>query len=163
MLNKWSFQQDDTTDVEPTRKLRTLSGPGIVFYPLTATFVFVDWVLSLEPDWFSTMFLVLIVIGQMLTAIAFSIMLLAWLRQDQAVLGDRDGHSFPSSRDAAVRLYDALDLHGVRPVAHHLFRQSAARDRLVSRIGSPGIGRWSSGSCSSSILRFRSSFCCRGT
>ena len=81
VLNKWSFQQDGTADVEPTRKLRALSGPGMVFYPLTATFVFVDWVLSLEPDWFSTMFLVLIVVGQMLSGLAFSIMLLAWLRK----------------------------------------------------------------------------------
>jgi hypothetical protein len=85
LLNKWSFQQDATTSAEPTRKMRTLSGPGIVLYPITATFVFVDWVLSLEPDWFSTMFLVLIVIGQMLTAITFGIMLLAWLRHTEPV------------------------------------------------------------------------------
>ena len=80
ILNKWSLEQDGTTDIGPTRKLRTLSGPGIVFYPLTATFVFIDWIMSLEPDWFSTMFLVLIVIGQMLSGLAFSIILLAWLR-----------------------------------------------------------------------------------
>jgi len=83
VLNKWSFQQEATIAVEPTRKLRTLSGPGIVLYPLTATFVFVDWVLSLEPDWFSTMFLVLIVIGQMLTGLAFAILLLAWLHRSE--------------------------------------------------------------------------------
>lgn len=84
-LNKWSFQQDATTSVEPTRKLRKLSGPGIVLYPLTATFVLVDWVLSLEPDWFSTMFVVLMVIGQMLTGLAFGILLLAWLRRREPV------------------------------------------------------------------------------
>jgi hypothetical protein len=78
-LNKWSFQQDATTGVEPTRKLRTLSGPGIALYPVTATFVLVDWVLSLEPDWYSTMFVVLIIIGQMLAGLAFGIMLLALL------------------------------------------------------------------------------------
>lgn len=83
VLNKWSLQQDATADVEPTQKLRTLSGPGIVLYPLTATFVFVDWVLSLEPDWYSTMFLVLIVIGQMLAGLAFAIILLAWLRNSE--------------------------------------------------------------------------------
>jgi len=80
-MNKWSLQQDGTTDIDPTRKLRTLSGPGILLYPLTATFVLVDWILSLEPDWFSTMFLVLIVIGQMLSGLAFSILLLAWFRK----------------------------------------------------------------------------------
>jgi len=87
LLNKWSFQQDSTTSVEPTRKLRTLSGLGIVLYPLTATFVLVDWVLSLEPDWYSTMFLVLIAIGQMLTGLTFGILLLAWLR-DTAPLSE---------------------------------------------------------------------------
>jgi hypothetical protein len=81
VLNRWSLQQDKTTEVEPTKRLRTFSGPGIVLYPVTATFVFVDWVLSLEPDWFSTMFLVLIVIGQMLCALAFSIMLLTWFHK----------------------------------------------------------------------------------
>ena len=85
VLNKWSFQQDGTRGVEPTRKLRTLSGPGIALYPLTATFVLVDWVLSLEPDWYSTMFLVLIVIGQMLAGLAFGIMLLAWLSKTKPI------------------------------------------------------------------------------
>ncbi|HEX4083529.1 MAG TPA: hypothetical protein VHY22_01360 [Chthoniobacteraceae bacterium] len=83
VLNRLSLRQDTTQDVEPTRKLRTLSGPGILLYPVTATFVLVDWVLSLEPDWFSTMFLVLIVIGQMLSGLAFSIILLAWLHRKQ--------------------------------------------------------------------------------
>jgi hypothetical protein len=50
---------------------------------VTATFVLTDWVLSLEPDWYSTMFLVLIVIGQMLTAIAFAILVLAWLHREE--------------------------------------------------------------------------------
>lgn len=87
LLNRWSFLQDEA-GAGPFHKLRTLSGPGIVFYPLTATFVFVDWVLSLEPDWFSTMFLVLIVIGQMLTGLAFGIMFLAWVRRDAPYAGE---------------------------------------------------------------------------
>jgi hypothetical protein len=81
-LNRWSLAQDQTTDVEPTQKLRTLSGPGLVIYPLTGTFVLTDWVLSLEPDWYSTMFLVLIIIGQMLTGLVFAICLLAALRHE---------------------------------------------------------------------------------
>jgi len=86
-LNRWSFAQDETTGIEPTRKLRTLSGPGIVIYPVTATFVLTDWVLSLEPDWYSTMFLVLIIIGQMLTGLVFAICLLAALRQEKPYAG----------------------------------------------------------------------------
>jgi len=83
LLNHLSFSQDRTSDVQPTRCLRALSGPGLILYPLTATFVFVDWVLSLEPDWHSTMFLVLIVIGQMLSGLAFSILFLAWLHRSE--------------------------------------------------------------------------------
>ena len=82
-LNKWSFDQEGTTDVEPTRKLRTFSGPGILLYPLTVTFVLVDWIMSLETDWYSTMFAVLIIIGQMLSGLAFAIILLAWLRKTE--------------------------------------------------------------------------------
>ncbi len=79
LLNKWSHQQDATRDPAPMKRLRKLSGPGLVIYPLTITVVFVDWVMSLEPDWFSTIFPILICIGQMLSGLAFVILLLAWL------------------------------------------------------------------------------------
>lgn len=78
-LRKWSRQQDATNDPAPTKKLRKLSGPGLVIYPITATFAYVDWIMSLESDWYSTMFPILICIGQMLNALVFMIMLLAWL------------------------------------------------------------------------------------
>jgi hypothetical protein len=70
-LLKWSAEQAATTSVEPTRKMRTLSGPGLVIYPVTMTFAAIDWLMSLEKDWYSTMFAVMICIGQMLSALAF--------------------------------------------------------------------------------------------
>jgi hypothetical protein len=76
-LLKWSAEQDLTASVEPTRKMRTLSGPGLVIYPVTMTFAAVDWLMSLEKDWYSTMFAVMICIGQMLSALAFVILLLS--------------------------------------------------------------------------------------
>ena len=76
-LLKHSAQQDVTVSVEPTRKMRRLSGPGLVIYPVTMTFASVDWVMSLEKDWYSTMFPVLICIGQVLSALAFVILLLS--------------------------------------------------------------------------------------
>jgi hypothetical protein len=81
LLRKWSLQQDTSSDVTPTVRLRTLGGPGIVIYPLTATFAFVDWVMSVEADWYSTMFPLVILIGQVLTAFAFITILLAWVRE----------------------------------------------------------------------------------
>jgi len=79
LLIKWSAEQDTTASVEPTRKLRKLSGPGLVIYPMTVTFAFVDWVMSMEADWYSTVFALLVCIGQMLSALAFIIILLTWL------------------------------------------------------------------------------------
>jgi hypothetical protein len=78
LFRKWSRQQDAASELGPTKKLRTLSGPGLILYPITATFVYVDWIMSLEADWHSTIFPILICIGQMLAALAFMIVLLAW-------------------------------------------------------------------------------------
>jgi hypothetical protein len=79
-LRRWSLQQDASAEPAPTIKLRALGGPGIVIYPLTATFAFVDWVMSSEPQWYSTIFPVIMLIGQILTAFAFVTILLAWFR-----------------------------------------------------------------------------------
>jgi hypothetical protein len=81
-LRKWSLQQDATTDPTPTIRLRTLSGAGIVLYPITATFAFIDWVMSIEPRWFSTMFAVIVLIGQILIAFGFVTLLLARFRDE---------------------------------------------------------------------------------
>ncbi len=78
LLTRWSAEQDATDSVEPTKKLRKLSGPGLVIYPLTVTFAYIDWVMSMEADWYSTIFPLLICVGQMLSALAFVIILLAW-------------------------------------------------------------------------------------
>ena len=78
LLLKWSAEQDTTASVEPTRKMRTLSGPGLVIWPVTMTFAAVDWIMSTETEWFSTMFPVLICIGQVLGALSLMILIFAW-------------------------------------------------------------------------------------
>jgi hypothetical protein len=50
-----------------------VSAGGIVLYALTITFASIDWVMSLEPHWFSTIFGILIMGGQGLSALAFTI------------------------------------------------------------------------------------------
>ena len=79
-LRKWSLEQDKTTDAAPTRKARTLSGPGLVIYGLLGTMAYVDWIMSLEKHWYSTMFVVIVLAGQILLAFAFSVVLLTLLR-----------------------------------------------------------------------------------
>ena len=77
LLLNWSAEQDGTVSVEPTRKMRTLSGPGLVIYPITMTFGAVDWVMSMDAEWYSTMFPILICIGQVLGALSLIILLFA--------------------------------------------------------------------------------------
>ena len=59
--------------------IQNLSGAGIVFYGLTITFASVDWVMSLAPEWWSTVFGMLFMVGECLTAFAFTIWLFAGL------------------------------------------------------------------------------------
>ncbi len=72
-LNKWSLEQDRTAEKSITRRLQSLSGPGLVLFGATVTFSSIDWVMSLEPEWFSTIFGILFMGGQALSAMAFVI------------------------------------------------------------------------------------------
>jgi hypothetical protein len=76
-LRKWSLQQDLSPDISPGIKARTLSGPAIVIVPLTATFAFVDWVMSIETSWFSTIFSIILLAGGVLIALALGVIMLA--------------------------------------------------------------------------------------
>ena len=76
-LNRWSRQHEATvgqpTQDQVRRRLRLLSAPGLGLYALTVTFASIDWVMSLEPYWYSTMYGVLFIVGQALSALAFAI------------------------------------------------------------------------------------------
>ena len=62
-----------------TPRLQSLSAAGLVLYFLMVTFASIDWVMSLEPEWFSTIFGMLFVVGQGLSTFAFSIAILVLL------------------------------------------------------------------------------------
>jgi hypothetical protein len=78
-LNTWSLEQDRTGNPTLARRMQNLSGGGLLAYGLTITFASFDWMMSLEPHWFSTIYGVLIIGGQGLSALAFLIAVLVWL------------------------------------------------------------------------------------
>ena len=81
-LNKWSREQDEQPAQLPgplDRRSRMISGPGLVLYVASVTFMSVDWIMSLDPHWFSTIFGVLTLGGQGLSTMAFVILILAIL------------------------------------------------------------------------------------
>jgi hypothetical protein len=82
LLTKWSAGQD-RGEVATTRadsvRFRTLSAPGLLFLALTLTFASVDWIMSVDPHWFSTIFGLLTLVSHGLSALAFTIAVLAML------------------------------------------------------------------------------------
>jgi hypothetical protein len=80
-LNRQQAQLDrDPTARRLARQQQVFSGPGLVLYGLTMTFAAIDWLMSLEPTWYSTIFGVLVVMGQTLPALAFAIAAAAWMQ-----------------------------------------------------------------------------------
>ncbi len=72
-LNRLSRAQDTDDSPEILRKLQNFSGPGLVAWGILMSFAVVDWVMSLEPEWFSTVFSALFMMGQILSSLAFVI------------------------------------------------------------------------------------------
>src|SRR6185503_13473963 len=84
-LNRWSAEQDATGNPLLMRRFQRFSAAGIVVYSLTITFAVIDWGMSLEPHWFSTIYGMLFIVGQSLAALAFIIPVLALVSEKPPV------------------------------------------------------------------------------
>src|SRR5262245_61724179 len=81
LLNRWSAEQDQTRDDSIIPRFQRLSAGGLIVYALTITFASTDWVMSLEPHWFSTIYGMMFMVGQTLTTLAFAIAVLSLLAE----------------------------------------------------------------------------------
>jgi len=80
LLNKWSAQQDEgeVAITEPdTRRFRVVSAPGLLLYVILMSLAAVDWIMSLDPHWYSTIYGLIMVVGQGLAALSFTVAVLA--------------------------------------------------------------------------------------
>jgi hypothetical protein len=82
-LNKWSLAQDRTADNRYTKNMRVLSGGGMVALIFSVTFASIDWYMSIEPDWFSTIYGFIFVAAWALSALAFVIAVMARLSREE--------------------------------------------------------------------------------
>jgi hypothetical protein len=73
LLSRWSERQDRAAQPVMTPRLQTLSGPGLVLYGLTVTFSAIDWLMSIEPRWYSTIFGMIFMVSHGLIGLAFAI------------------------------------------------------------------------------------------
>jgi hypothetical protein len=77
----YSAAQDATGDKQFSVRLKSLSAPGTFLYALSMTFAGFDWVMSLDPGWYSTMFGVRVFASGAVTSFACVILLtLGWKR-----------------------------------------------------------------------------------
>lgn len=82
-LNRWSWRLDESLDPvaarQVGRRLRGLAGGGILLLGLTITFSSIDWAMSLDPHWFSTIYGLIFMVGQVLSAFTLVILLVSTL------------------------------------------------------------------------------------
>jgi hypothetical protein len=96
-LVAWSRERDVHPDPALTLRMRNLSAGGLVALALTATFAAFDWLMSLQPNWSSSIFGAMIGLGGLLTGFAFVVFLVTrWAQRE------------PFSRVVSPKLYNQL-------------------------------------------------------
>jgi hypothetical protein len=73
LLSKWSKQTDHAGAPDNSGRFKAVAGPGLILYAFTISFAAIDWVMSLDPSWISTIFGLLILIGEVLSAMCFAV------------------------------------------------------------------------------------------
>lgn len=85
-LTSWSRAWERSGDVIYRRRIRMLSGPGIVIYGFTMTMAGVDWIMSREEQWYSTVLGFLTVVSQSLTAMTILVVTVILLRRRKPLI-----------------------------------------------------------------------------
>lgn len=96
-LSKSSAELDETGDASLKSRLKTISGPGLVLFGLTVSFASFDWMMSIEPHWFSTMYGFMFVTGSGNSAFAFLILVVLMLMNSEPfseVIGKRQVNDY---------------------------------------------------------------------
>lgn len=79
VFRKGSLEQDKSGDPAITLRLSRLAAPGLLLFALSVTFAAFDWIMSLDPHWFSTIFGLTYFAGGYMAFFAFTILLAKWL------------------------------------------------------------------------------------
>ena len=75
-VNRMSDLQDETGDPGLREKMRAFSAPGLLIFTLTGTFAYIDWILSTDTQFFSTVYGAMILIGDILQTFALTILVI---------------------------------------------------------------------------------------
>ncbi len=75
-LNRMSDEQDRTADPTLRERMRAFSAPGLLIFSLTATFAYIDWILSVDTQFFSTVYGAMILIGDIVQSFALTLLVM---------------------------------------------------------------------------------------
>ena len=75
LLTKWSAEGDHIGARDNTNRFKAVSGPGLILYAFTISFAAIDWVMSIDPSWISTIYGLLVLIGEVLSAMCFAVVI----------------------------------------------------------------------------------------
>jgi hypothetical protein len=78
-MNRWSLASDEEPDPRLLSRMAGVAGPGLILMGLTITFASIDWAMSLDPRWFSTIYGILFMVGQALSALCLVVLVIAWI------------------------------------------------------------------------------------
>jgi hypothetical protein len=84
-LNKWSAEQDRTDNPRLASVMEAFSGPGLILWGIVITYSSIDWVMSIEPLWFSTIYGMIFMVVEALVAMAFVIFILRMLADSEPI------------------------------------------------------------------------------
>ena len=88
VFNKWSRDLDNKPDDREkiVHKFALLGPVGLILYALTITGAGIDWVMSQDPHWYSSMFGALFIVGQGLATMSFLNIMIGVLSKDTDLL-----------------------------------------------------------------------------
>jgi len=73
VLSRWSAEQDHPPVQNLSPRFRTIAAPGIILYAFTISFAVIDWIMSIDPHWYSTIFGFIFIVGQCLAAMCMMV------------------------------------------------------------------------------------------
>ena len=144
LFNAWSKQQDSNpTDGALRQRIKSVAGPGIILYVLAVTFASIDWVMSISPQWASTIYGFIFVGSQPITAMCLMIITVVMLSRFEPFAGflrPRHLHDLGGLLFAFNMLWAYSRFFAI---VDHLVGQPAGRNQLLSHpaVWPMGCGR----------------------
>lgn len=83
ILTRWSDEQDSPPVQNLSPRFRKIAAPGLILYAFTISFAVIDWVMSLDPRWISTIYGFIFIVGECLTALCLMVVVEAILSRHQ--------------------------------------------------------------------------------